>query len=105
MEDKLRAVQSISPSTATTNIQHPDYFRYYTCILPERMLIQNNLVKLRRKGYHDYAVDTGNSHMGFYDVTSWSYVNLHHPIRQLVFPVCYSVVAEFHAKLVKHSRS
>ena len=26
-------------------------------------------------GYRDYAVDTGNSHMRFYDVTSWIYVN------------------------------
>ena len=39
------------------------------------MLVQNNFLE----GYRDYAVDAGNSHMRFYDVTSWSYVNLDDP--------------------------
>ena len=34
--------------------------------------------------YRDYAVDAGNSHMRFYDVTSWSYVNLDDPILKAI---------------------
>ena len=36
--------------------------------------------KLNVTGYRDYAVGKGNSHMRFYDVTSWSYVNLDDPV-------------------------
>ena len=43
------------------------------------MLVQNNFLE----GYRDYAVDAGNSHMRFYDVTSWSYVNLDDPVLKL----------------------
>ena len=49
------------------------------------MLVQNNLVKLNyiEKGLSRLCSDTvctGNSHMRFYDITSWSYVTLDDPV-------------------------
>ena len=59
------------------------------------------------EGYRDYAVGTGNSHMRFYDVTSWSYVNLDDPCgkgkRSVESLENITEVAEGHAKsLVTH---
>ena len=63
-------------------------FAVISWILSECILVQNNFWKLNyaeKEGYRDYAVGTGNSHMRFYDVTSWSYVNLDDPTTEIQY--------------------
>ena len=44
------------------------------------MLVQNNFkLNYVERGLSHLCVGTGNSHVRFYDVTSWSYVNLDDP--------------------------
>ena len=56
-------------------------FTLICCIFSKCMLVQNNLVKLNyvERGLSRLCGGHGNSHMRFYDVTSWSYVNLDDP--------------------------
>ena len=71
---RLSLARYMKLSGIDMNIQlHPEYFSLLLLVIFFLDMLHTLWMHASSEGYCNYAVGIGNSHMRFYDVTSWSF--------------------------------